>query len=124
MDELEKEQPGDIDYEKGTVYWPYRYRPGPMFCIRESHKEYTGPILAEKKEATTMQVTYNGFTGELVKLERKEAVITSDPFGCRGAARISVYDLSICDIEKHCTHFFTGVKLEDVKFLGGEVSFR
>lgn len=71
-----------------------------------------------------MQVIYNGFTGELVKLERKEAVITSDPFGCRGAARISVYDLSICDIEKHCTHFFTGVKLEDVKFLGGEVSFR
>ncbi|MCI8761694.1 MAG: hypothetical protein HFF28_02450 [Oscillospiraceae bacterium] len=35
-----------------------------------------------------MQVIYNGFTGELVKLERKEAVITFDPFVRHGAAKL------------------------------------
>lgn len=70
-----------------------------------------------------MKVTYNGFTGELVKLERKESVITSDPFECRGAARVNLYDISIYDSEKQVTHSFTGVKLEDVKFSGGAVTF-
>lgn len=37
--------------------------------VREPHMEYTGPIWADKKEDSTMQVNYNGFTGELVKLE-------------------------------------------------------
>lgn len=57
-----------------------------------------------------MKVSYNGFTGELVKLERAF---------CRPAS----YDLSIYDSEKQVTHSFTGVKLEDTKFLGGVVSF-
>ena len=59
-----------------------------------------------------MQVTYNGFTGELDKLER----------GYRTSIGI-VYDISIYDSEKNVTHSFTGIKLEDVKFLGGAVSF-
>lgn len=57
-----------------------------------------------------MQVSYNGFTGELVKLERHTVYC--------------YYDLSIYDSEKQVTHSFTGVNLEDVKFLGGEVSFK
>lgn len=77
-----------------------------------------------KKEAPTMQVTYNGFTGELVKLERKEAVMTFNQLECRGAAKATVYNLSLYDSEKQATISFTGVKLEDMKFLGGEVSFR
>lgn len=57
-----------------------------------------------------MKVTYNGFTGELEKLERTH-------YGdCR-------YSLSIYDGDNNCTHSFTMVKLEDVKFLGGTVSF-
>lgn len=83
--------------------------------IRESHKDYTGPIWAEKKEATTMKVEYNGFTGELVKLERKDLRV----FGVEGSA----YSLVIEDKEKHVKHDFDNVKLEDVKFLGGAVSF-
>lgn len=31
----------------------------------------------KRKKTTTMQVTYNGFTGDLVKLQQKEAVITT-----------------------------------------------
>lgn len=58
-----------------------------------------------------MQVTYNGFTGELVKLEREEI----------GSYRL--YSLSIYDSEKKVTHSFTGVKLEEVQFSGGTVSF-
>ena len=62
-----------------------------------------------------MRVTYNGFTGELVKLEREDL----RAFGMKDR----VYDLSIYDSEKQVTHSFTGVRLEDVKFSGGEVSF-
>ena len=70
-----------------------------------------------KKEETTMQITYNGFTGELVKLEQ-----------CRNEffnphAEKTIYDLSVYDREKRVTHHFTGVKLGDVKFLCGEVTF-
>lgn len=62
-----------------------------------------------------MQVTYNGFTGELVKLEREDL----RAFGMKDR----VYNLSIYDREKQVTHSFTGVKPEDIKFLGGEVRF-
>ena len=61
-----------------------------------------------------MQVTYNGFTGELVKLERIK---------CPPLSGAHIYDISIYDDENRCTHSFTGVKLEDVKFLGGAVTF-
>lgn len=73
------------------------------------------------KDATTMQVTYNGFTGELVKIERVSRDRVDVPIGEK-SSRIP-FDLSIYDSEKNVTHSFTGVKLEDVKFLGGEVSF-
>lgn len=69
--------------------------------------------LNAKKEDTTMKVSYNGFTGELVKLER-----CSIP--CYGEI---TYNISIYDSEKRVTRPFTCVKLRDVKFLGGEVSF-
>lgn len=64
-----------------------------------------------------MQVSYNGFTGELVKMEqcRKEFL---NPH-----AEKTIYDLSIYDSEKQVAHSFTGVKLEDMKFLGGTVVF-
>ncbi|NCE63725.1 hypothetical protein D1159_03810 [Pseudoflavonifractor sp. 524-17] len=61
-----------------------------------------------------MQVIYNGFTGELVKLERKDF---------RSCGCGITYMLEIYDSEKQVTHSFTGVNLEDVKFLGGAVTF-
>ena len=83
-------------------------------------------IGTEKKEATTMQVTYNGFTGGLVKLERTSVDVTlrTSIIGMPTQQSDSWnYDLSIYDREKHVTHSFTGVKLEDVKFSGGAVTF-
>lgn len=80
--------------------------------IREPHKEYNGPIWAEKKEEHTMKVSYNGFTGDLLALIQVEN------------QHIKHYDLSIYDNEKQATISFTGVKLEDVKFLGVEVTFK
>lgn len=86
--------------------------------IKESTKKVVEQVrqqaidfIKKNKEEPTMQVSYNGFIGELVKLEKK---ITA--FGCG-------YDLSIYDSEKQVTHSFTNVKLEDAKFLGGAVSF-
>lgn len=80
-------------------------------------------IGTEKKEATTMQVTYNGFTGELVKMEKKETGrYTVTPYDTEKHL-VFEYDISIYDREKKATISFTGVKLEDVKFLGGAVAF-
>ncbi len=88
-----------LSYAENLVY-AYNVRFG-------DHKEM-------KKEETTMRITYKGYTGELVKLEQKKIGIADE---------ISVYDLSIYDEEKNVIHSFTGVKLEDVKFSGGAVSF-
>ena len=60
-----------------------------------------------------MYVTYKGFTGELFKLEK-------DFDHLRNGV---VYNLDIRDHEKEVTHSFDKVRLSDVKFLGGVVSF-
>lgn len=65
---------------------------------------------SDKMEGTAMQATYKGFTGEIVKLERHTIAFCTEHY---------VYDLSIYDCVKRVTHSFTGVNLEDVKFLGG-----
>jgi len=59
-----------------------------------------------------MQVTYNGFTGDLVKLAQYS--LTNG---------VWTYELHIYDSEKNVTHSFSGVKLEDMKFSGGAVTF-
>lgn len=82
----------------------------------------------KKEEKCVMMVTYKDFTGELVKLERL--------LDAKGIAAVDVtsgktiyqetktlYSLSLYDKEKEVTHCFTNVKLEDVKFLGGAVTF-
>lgn len=74
-----------------------------------------------KKEAATMQVTYNGFTGELEQLERVSRERADVPMGIKIGE--PPFNLSIYDTEKGVTYSFTNVKLEDVKFLGGAVSF-
>ena len=75
-------------------------------------------IGTEKKEATTMQVTYNGFTGELVKLER-----TFAPYPY--VAKYATYDLTITVLKEGvCADVhFTGAKMEDLQFHGGAVTF-
>lgn len=93
---------------KGTVFWAYKYNPG------FQHERNT----SREKEEHTMKVSYNGFTGELVKLERKpDMKMFNSHIGY-------IYDLSIYDSGKQVTHSFTGAKLEDVKFLGWAVSFQ
>lgn len=63
-----------------------------------------------------MQVTYNGFTGELAKLEKSEEA------GFKGSG-VFCYNLSIYSKENRATISFSAVRLEDVKFLGGAVTF-
>lgn len=72
----------------------------------------TEKSIIEKQEEPTMKVSYNGFTGELVKMERKKENIP-----------VVIYDLIIYETEKKVTHSFADVTLNDVKFLGGSVSF-
>ena len=88
------------------------------FLFWESLKETKN---RKEKEATTMQVTYNGFTGALVKLERVSRDRRDAPMGEKFSKL--PFDLSIYDSEKNVTYSFTGVKLEDAKFLCGEVMF-
>lgn len=80
---------------------------------REPHQNYTGPALANEKEEPAMRVSYNGFIGELFKLERNFDIVRHG----------IVYKLDIRDHEKEVTYSFDKVKLSDVKFLGGVVSF-
>lgn len=81
------------------------------------------PYITDEKEAPTVQVTYNGFTGELVKLEKKETgKYTLSPYDTEKHP-VYGYDLSIYDSEKQVTHSFTGVKMEDMTFLFGAVTF-
>lgn len=70
----------------------------------------SGSLCKEKAEKSTMNVTYNGFTGKLLKLERTHY----------GDSR---YSLSLYDGDKNVTHSFTHVKLEDVTFSGGVITF-
>lgn len=75
-----------------------------------------------------MQVTYNGFTGDLVKLERYSQSVIKVPDD-DGELKITnfwigdTWDVLILDKEKAEFRHFTGVNLEDVKFLGGAVTF-
>lgn len=88
---------------------------GLEFRTRAPHEDYAGPIWFNKKEKpimNTLKASYNGFTGELFKFERRSRF-----------SEVAIYDLEIFDIEKNVTHSFYGVKLEDVKFLVGAVTF-
>lgn len=79
-----------------------------------------GEQIAERRSAT-MKVSCNGFTGELVKLERVSRSSADVPIGAKFS--MLPFDLSIYDSEKNVTHSFAGIKLENVKFLGGAVTF-
>lgn len=73
-----------------------------------------------------MQVSYNGFTGELVKLERSTSGKFKFPVGLTETENIEfewLYDLSIYDSKNHVTHSFSGIKMKEVKFMGGVVTF-
>ena len=78
----------------------------------------TGKTIKEvKKEEIALKVSYKEFEGELVKLEQKKGVFN-------GAVLLKyAYDISIFDAERKVTYSFTNVELEDLKFLGGAVSF-
>lgn len=61
-----------------------------------------------------MKVTYNGFTGLLMKLDGEHS--RNSTFG-------RFFDLTIFDMEKNVTYYFACVDIADVKFMGGAVSF-
>ena len=89
---------------------PYRHPTVSENFYKILKKEYPDYFKLEKEEKSTMKVTYNGFAGELVKLERTHY----------GESR---YSLSLYDGDKNVTHSFTHVKLEDVTFSGGVITF-
>lgn len=98
-----------LDYASNLVY---------AYNVRFGNSDKT-----IKKEAPTMQVTYKGFTGDLVKLEKKETgLYILSPFDTEKQP-VFRYDLNLYDSEKQITYSFTGVKLENVKFLVGAVTF-
>lgn len=80
-----------------------------------------------ERKVSTMKVTYNGVTGELIKLERKATQIFSyKPDGEMKTQTFFVepdFDLIIYNEEKRELRAFSNVKLSDVRFSGGEVSF-
>lgn len=80
---------------------------------------FNGLVTVKNKEENTMKVSYNGVTGELIKLERSDV-----KFSCyNGTAQAYKWTLDIWDDEKGCKVSFPAVVLKDVKFLGGEVTY-
>lgn len=72
-----------------------------------------------------MKVCYKEFTGELVRLERrnkKEPVKFVDG-GIILDSVTYVYDLDIYDKQKGCKICITDVNLSDIKFIGGNTTF-
>lgn len=108
---------------KPATMTPYRimtpYRVDTDSAINKSKiaEIYFGCCYNKKEEKPAMKVTYNGFTGELVKLEKYE----NDKAARRGGGPL--YDLAIYDSEAKATHCFEDVKLENVKFMGGVMTF-
>lgn len=89
------------------------------YVPNEILKDYMEPTMP-KKEDPAMKVSYKGFTGELVKLERYKP---NTPALLATISPETFYNLEIYDTEKAVTHSFTHVKLEGVRFLGGAVTF-
>lgn len=128
---LEITPQGDFQYRQNCGMCSCK---SPIFCkecndFSEKMKAYfprpLNYIKQRIEEVPAMKVTYKGFTGELVKLEKKGEGITF--INCTPVTPQmfdSKYDIAIYDREKDVTHSFTGVKLEDVKFQGGAVSFK
>ena len=71
--------------------------------------EYWNKYVLESEECK-MKVSYKGFTGELLKLEWEKSYTGK-------------YTLELWDEEKAAKISFSCVSLNDVKFLGGEVTF-
>lgn len=63
-----------------------------------------------ESEERKMKVSHKGFTGDLLKLELEKSYTGK-------------YTLELWDEEKSAKISFSGVSLNDVKFLGGEVTF-
>lgn len=85
--------------------------------------EYWNKSVSESEERK-MKVSYKGFTGELLKLEREEK--QSGGLASLSGSRCEpffFYKLDIFDKEKDAKISFHDVLLRDVKFLGGEVTF-
>lgn len=68
-----------------------------------------------------MKVSYKGFTGILKELRECSSHTEINFDG--SVSREARYDLIIYDDAKQVTHSFAGVKLADVKFSSGAVSF-
>ena len=75
----------------------------------EAEKYHKMVLDVMNKEEPMMKATYNGFTGEVVCLERNEGVPN--------------YSLTLYDSEKGVTYSFDCVYQKDIKFLCGTVSF-
>ena len=79
-------------------------------------------------EEIKMKVSHKGFTGDLIKLEAEKAsdcnfISRYGPITVKHAGYTWKYTLELWDEEKSAKISFSGVSLNDVKFLGGEVTF-
>ena len=81
-----------------------------------------------ESEERKMKVSYKGFTGDLIKIEAEKSsdynfIFCDGPLPIKHAGYTGKYTLELCDEEKAAKISFSGVSLNDVKFLGCEVTF-
>lgn len=79
-------------------------------------------------EESKMKVSYKGFTGDLIKIEAEKSsdvnfIFCDGPLPVKHSGYTEKYTLELWDEEKEAKISFSGASLNDVKFLGGEVTF-
>ena len=105
-----------LDKANGNSFFAFAtYYPTAKVVIIPTQKH------TKEEEHHMIQVSYKGFTGELVKLEKtrdpaKEVFLVPSVVG-------ESYSISIYDPETKATHSFADVFPQDVKFLGGATVF-
>lgn len=77
---------------------------------------FSGWIRNKESEECSMKVSYNGFTGTLVKLEYSNSEL--------GLVHgVISYNLDIFDSDKNATHSFRNIDIRELRFLNGTMSF-
>lgn len=75
-----------------------------------------------------MKVSYKGFTGDLIKIEAEKSsdvnfIFCDGPLPIKHAGYTGKYTMELWDEEKSAKISFSCVSMNDVKFLGCEVTF-
>ena len=111
----------DYDPHTGTYELPLEVLDAPNIIEYQLVAFETLYKISDKKEEPELKVSYNGVTGELLKLERNQpkGKLLVDGVDYSSAIEHLTYTLEIYDDHNHT---FDNVDLKEVQFIGATVT--